>query len=621
MIGTDAKKTELRAPIFSFNHEKTHAAELPSSLPGGVRISMHWQRSLDVLIEELERLPAITEERFLKVGAMLQEMSKQLQTIGAGTGMAASMMSGEEPLAVVRDMEMLVDSLEMDFLVADRTAGHVSNLLEKILEELRSMERLMESFKGHVSNLRMLKLLTNIQGASLTERGVSFRNLANDIGALSQNINLKSTAILSRIRALSANMVKGRSMVAGLGVTQQQLTGKMVSAVRTKIALMSEMNAKCSVAARELSSRSGEISRNVGAIVVALQFQDITRQQMEHARETLDDVRRRIGSTASAAPARILSDEMAGICELQSAQLLNSAEELMVAVNGIDFSLQGVSLEAADSSARLHGLFSQADGAGRSSLADIELGLNSLLKAFDENMAVRESLSGIILATTAAMGEITGFAEEIDFLGSEIRLIALNAIVKAAQAGREGMAFNVIAENVKQQSDEICSQTATITSAIETIASHVADLRRETDAKDEKANMLRHEELDATVARLKGLVTEAGELLLSTDQAADSLVAIIDGATAALSSREFSATVHKDLFPWVKRLTGGLQPGAHKALTGNWSEGVQSAELRYTMGSERAVHQKFLASAATEKELPRPFSTGADHFERNVEFF
>src|SRR6185369_2288529 len=293
-------------------------SELTSPLSAGCRLTPQWRLSLDALIEELERLPSLTELRFLKVGTKLQEISVQLLTISEGADQAARTMSGEEALTVIRDMELLLDRLEADFAAADRTAVRVGTLLAGIFEELREMERLMESFKGHVGNLRMLKLLTNIQGASLAERGTGFRNVATDIGTLSQNINGKSIAILFRIKTLNVDLAKGRAMVADLGMTRQQLNRRMVDTVRTRIAIMVEMHGKCSVAARDISSRSGEISRDVGSIVVAMQFQDITRQQMEHAREALVGVRQRVASE-SGSVAGIISDELAGICALQSA--------------------------------------------------------------------------------------------------------------------------------------------------------------------------------------------------------------------------------------------------------------------------------------------------------------
>ena len=611
--GESTEKGVLLLPVYP---EKGYSEERQSSLPVGGRITPQWQLSLDALIECLERLPAMTELRFLKVGSMLQEISALLLTIGKGADIAARMMSGEESLSVIRDMELLLDRLEQDFLAADRTAEQTGNLLGGILGELGNMGRLLESFKGHVGNLRILKLLTNIQVASLRERGIGFRNVAADIGALSQNIHLKSNAILSRAKTLNAALVKGRAMVAALGVTQKQLNRTMVGAVRTKIAIMAEMHSNCSIAARDICNRSGEISRNVGSIVVALQFQDITRQQMEHALESLVEVQKRIASEG------MLSAESAGICALQSVQLANSADELVTAVTAITSSLEVVANEASGSSARVHGLFQQADGVGRSSLADIELSLGSLSGAFAENMTASESLADIIQATTAAMGEITGFAGEIDFLGSEIRLIALNAIIKAAQAGKEGSAFSVIAENIKQQSDDICRQAATINSSIQTITRYVIDLHHEMHGEGDRASSLRKEELATTVTRLRGLIDEAGKLLLSTDKAADSMADTIAGTVAALSSRELIATVQSDLLPRVKRLVAGL------ALNDSRSDGLLGAELRYTMGSERAVHQKFLGGADSGYWNGEPgkgfFSsspTGDNHFDSNVEFF
>ncbi len=588
-------------------------------IPADTRTTPQWRLSLLGLIADLERLPALTELRFLQAGTRLQEISARLLAVGAAADRTAAKVSGEETQAVIQEMALLLDRLEEDFIAADRTVGQVSDLLNGIVDELADMGRLMESFKRHVGNLRMLKLLTNIQVASLTKKGMSLKNVASDIGTLSENIQLKSNAILSRGRALNADLIKGSAMVAGLGITQQKLNRTMVGAVRTKIVIMADMHAKCTNIATNLSNRSGEMSRNVGSIVVSLQFQDITRQQLEHARDALIEVEKRLAPAAGGADTGLLSADLAGICVLQVAQISNSAAELVSAVSGIDSGLQAVSREASDSAARIHGLFSQADGVGRSSLADIELGLKSLLAAFAENMSVREKLAGIVQATTLAMGEITGFAEEIDLVGSEIRLIALNAIIKAAQAGKEGAAFGVIAATIKQQSDDICSQATTINTTIRAITRHVTDLRHGALGQDQGSTTLRSDELAMTVDKLKGLINETGELLLGTDMAAKSLTEAIDAATAALASRELIGTVQNDLIPKIERFATGLPAGVPKGLQGRWTEGIQDAELRYTMGSERAVHQELTGAV-----VPGGWkgSAGGDgHFDNNIEFF
>lgn len=608
--------------------ENDYGDECLPVLPVVNRITPQWQLSLDAVIADLDRLPAMTECRFLKVGSMLQEIAARLMRVGEGSDMAAARLSGVEAKSVITDMEQLLDCLEADLLADNQTALQIRTLLGNIQRELVIVDRLMESFKGHIGNLRMLKLLTNIQGASLPQRGMSFRNVATDIGSLSHNIQNKSNAILTKGKSLNIGVVKGLAMVAGLGETQQKLSQAMVGAVRTKIAIMADMHAKCSLAAREFSNRSGEISRNVSSIVVSLQFQDITRQQMEHARDALIEVRDHLAIEGGGVNTRQLSDEMAGICLLQTAQLTNCADELVKAVTGIDAGLQAVSSEATDSIARVHGLFNQAGNVEKSSLADIELCLKSLLDAFAGHMKVRESLTDIIQSTTLAMGEITVFAEEIDFVGSEIRLIALNALIKAAQAGKEGAAFSVIAETIKQQSDEICCQVTAINTTIQTITRLVADLRQGTLVHVNGSAALRRDDLTATVDRLKGLINGAGELLLGTDHAADSLIATIEEATLALASRELIATVQNHLLPRVERLIVGLHSGALKGLHGYSAEGVHDAELRYTMGSERAVHQELVGggtrvnwSGPSIKGLPYASAAGNAHFDNNVELF
>ncbi|RII28334.1 MAG: hypothetical protein CXR31_00070 [Geobacter sp.] len=587
-----------------------------------------WHASLDRLIEELERLPALTESRFLKVGAKLQSLSACLREIEDNAATAGNIMSSEETRAAIRELEETASRLERFFLETDRTSARAFSSLGGILEEFGSILRLMENFKGHVSNLRMLKMLTNLESARHRGGGAGFRNVATDIGNLAQNVDGKSTAIISRIKCLRSEMTKAVAMVAGLDSSQKLLGHKVLGTIRQNIAVLAGMHENCAGTAHDISQRSAAIFRDVGNVVVSLQFQDITRQQMEHAREALVGVRTHLANGMENGPDEAITRKVEKTCALQSAQLAHSADELLVAVTRIETSLHDISRQAASSAATVKGLFLQADEVGHASLDDIASRLASIMTAFEENVAITSKLAGVMLTVTDAMAEISAFAEDIDYLGSEIRLIALNAIIKAAQAGKNGSGFSVIAETVKRQSEEICGQTATITDTINTISQHVADMTAGTAGDTGKAEAAQcGEHLTATITRLGEITDALTDLLARTDHAADSLTATIDEALAALDNRETMATLRREVISRLDRLALNERAERRSPISPGTASSLEDATRRYTMVSEREVHLSFEASLTGRRETEAMRGNGltgratADHFENNVEFF
>lgn len=591
------------------------------------RLTVQWFVFLDRVIEELERLPSLTEQRFLNVGTKLRTLVDRLREMEESATAAGRLMSSEETLLAIHELEEILSRMEEYFHVADQVAIGAGSALNAILRELITIHRLMKTFKEQVGNLRMLKILTSIQSATHGGHGAGFQNVADDIGNLSEQVQAKSTAIIARIKSLHGDLEKAIRMTTALEENQKRLSHQVVTAIHHNISSFAGMHASCSDAARDVSGHSAEISRDVGEVVVSLQFQDITRQQMEHVSEALVTVRQSLGDGAGNA---ILPGEAAEVCSLQVAQLENSVDELMAAMTRITVSLQGVSRQAAEVAVNVHGLFRQADLVGHASLSDMESGLASVVTAFTENVTTNDRLADIVQGVARAMTEITAFAEDIDYLGSEIRLIALNAIVKAAQAGKDGAAFSVIAETVKRLSEEICLQAAAITASIRAIAEHVTELQHHLASGSEGEETvsdaeLRKVELATAISRLKEITAAVTALLARTDEASESLADIVDGALFALDSSEIMATLRSDVISRLDKLvqTAG---GGVRVVAGR-SAGLGNVEQGYTMQSERKVHQLFAASLPAGEEahsLHRSGSHGgADEagFGDNVEFF
>ena len=86
-------------------------------------------------------------------------------------------------------------------------------------------------------------------------------------------------------------------------------------------------------------------------------------------------------------------------------------------------------------------------------LATIEESLSSVtltISTFLESGMVKGELSGATTVVVDTIAEMTGFILEIENIGEEIELMALNASVKADQIGEEGRALGVVADEIQR---------------------------------------------------------------------------------------------------------------------------------------------------------------------------
>jgi methyl-accepting chemotaxis protein len=122
-------------------------------------------------------------------------------------------------------------------------------------------------------------------------------------------------------------------------------------------------------------------------------------------------------------------------------------------------SQMGQSMEAVDGhaveTARLSGQVLKLAESGRQRMRRSSEGMESIRTATEDARNVIQGLSGRV----AAIGKVV---DVIDDVADETNLLALNAAIIAAQAGDQGRAFSVVADEIKDLADRVLSSTKEI---------------------------------------------------------------------------------------------------------------------------------------------------------------
>ncbi|WP_460597210.1 hypothetical protein [Geomonas sp. Red276] len=607
----------------------------PAGPHAGYSLTQPLLDTLDGMLQQLERLPQLTERSFQAVSDNLRDVSGRLRAISRHAAQAAQLMAGSEGQSVLADIQQALEIMSEQLQGGDRGAEASVAGLKRIMVELEAIQRLVTDFQDRVGTLRMLKTSTNILGARAAKGGGGFLTVGNAIGNLALDIKQKSSDIHAKKRSLSAELERAVTKVTSLKESQRKLTGSILADIRHAIANLVRMHDNCARVADELAGRSGTMSRALGEVVVALQFQDITRQQLEHAGRALGGLRMEVAESlglGEGAPPATQS-----VCALQSAQIAHSVTELEQAIGHVAQNLKGVAGEASSTSGALHELFGMAGSVGGSSIAGIEAGLASVMSAFAESRRSADHLAEIMLAVTSAMGEITSFVKEIDYIGFEIKLIAQNAIVKAAQAGKDGAAFGVIAATVEHESVIICQRARAITDSIVRISAQVTALQADLPARSNSASGSAlagnlgdvvagdlGDEMASALGTLRSLSSNVLEQLEQTDRMAEGLAGDLEATVAALEDPELGSLLYRELPAQLSDLQhavvaacqGGREPGVRQAL--------DALKQQYTMHSERQIHERFTAQASQAGVVaPVPLSVAADDefLGANIELF
>ncbi|WP_348613447.1 methyl-accepting chemotaxis protein [Halobaculum rarum] len=159
-------------------------------------------------------------------------------------------------------------------------------------------------------------------------------------------------------------------------------------------------------------------------------------------------------------------------------------------------------------------------------------------EATEEVTDIGEELVHSVTDLGDRMDDIEAVVEVISDVAEQTNLLALNANIEAARAGKDGDGFAVVAEEVKTLADETRQHTEEITGNIE-------ELQSQTDSTVVAAEQS-HQQIDHAADQIDDVLEAFEDIAASIDQAADG-IAEVSRATddQAATVEELTATIEE----------------------------------------------------------------------------
>jgi hypothetical protein len=237
-----------------------------------------------------------------------------------------------------------------------------------------------------------------------------------------------------------------------------------------------------------------------------------------------------------------------------------------------------------------------ASGKGsESALAQLTGALRGAVELLRSCEAERAKLDHLASGAVEVVETLLGHVASVKAIEANMRLLSLNATMRCARLGQEGRALNVIAQQLRELTAETVSaaeETLGGLSRVSELAAHVARAAHASGAGEvgriEEQVRLALNLLDAVEERLKA----AGSVLSVENKQVSNL--LVSAATA------FSGQI--GIAGEITRAANGLESEGSFAQghpLGAAGESIMATlRMRYTMQSERVVHDRFIGSLA-----------------------
>jgi len=240
---------------------------------------------LPVLIKQLESVIQETENAVLEIGEGFMDIVSRARSQASRSATAFSEFSGNEER---NDTTLIMKSKEALSSVIGNLRS-VSDVARHTLISMRNTTDTMESIRQVILEIEyiadqtnLLALNASIEAARAGDQGRGFAVVADEVRKLSARSTTAAAQIGKLIRAVESGMQVMYAETEGNAGHTEKLSLQSEKIINETMDRLNESMNHAKDELDGLATDTDALARDISGIVISMQFQDITRQKIEH---------------------------------------------------------------------------------------------------------------------------------------------------------------------------------------------------------------------------------------------------------------------------------------------------------------------------------------------------
>lgn len=585
----------------------------------------HNPKQMNACAGDLHTLGSDTESEFLKIGGTLNKLADICfgMTDDAVQLTSLSSFSTDE----LSQGSSFVDETKTIF---DEVAGHVKqsinslnegeHLLIDLISRINKLRIPIQKLYKIGRTFRVLGINIKVESSRNVDSAQGFQLLAEEVADIASLVRNNCQYCSDKTNLVERDITASKQF---LDNSSNSYDDSGEEAIINILSTLNEIENKSETISSGIQQRSTAMVQGMSDVVMAMQFHDITRQQLENVAKALNATSEKLHPLIekdSAPNKEEVALEVYGILSIQAAHLNSIYEQVFKAGKQIETGLEKI-MDQARLQARDAGILLKMDGGTgeKSVVAGLEQEIDNIAVSFNKSLATVAHAARVSRDVYDNVSEIGNFVNTIEEIAFDVKLLAINAMVQALKTGDTGKPLMVLAKELSSLSLETRDEAA---KSIEMLKS----IMQATEKQLEFSTNL-NQERDVVDARIESAKQVTGKVL-SSMQEVSMLSLKIDKANGDLSTR-ITRLIPEIKFPEVmgNRIDRSWQTicgiidqleEEYPQFTESESDVEQMLEKlsqQYVMDRERSIHAQVTGKQADDTDSGDIELFGDDGFE------